>query len=436
MTEIRQASARAMAALGTVPRELAVVMRPELPSLLKEMAEEIVAALPEYRHLLEGPDAELVHLGIKQNVTAFVNQVAAPHANTELRDEICRSFGRFEAYQGRSLDVLQDAYRIGCQVALRRAREVGHRYRLSAAVLMSFADALFAYMGEIAELSREGYLRAMSEMGEEPDGRRRRLMQRILSGGGAHDSALAELAEQVGWPLPEEITPVALHRDSSPNRAALDRRVLADLVSPEPYLLLPGPLDAAGRAFLAGALGGCRAAVGPTVPLAKASDSLRWARHTLVLVDVGVIPDGAPTLTEGNLLTLWLLSDPALVSELSRRYLAPLADHTATQRRRLLETLHVWLTSRGTAAQIAEQLGVHPQTFRYRMRLLERIFGEQLTDPTLRFATEVALRALALRDPDAPPTTVPPPVAHGLRPVARPPGPMPPAVSRRDALDR
>ena len=119
MTEIRQASARAMAALGSVPRELAVVMRPELPSLLKEMADEIVAALPEYRHLLEGPDAELVHLGIKQNVTAFVNQVAAPHANTELRDEICRSFGRFEAYQGRSLDVLQDAYRIGCQVALR-----------------------------------------------------------------------------------------------------------------------------------------------------------------------------------------------------------------------------------------------------------------------------------------------------------------------------
>jgi PucR C-terminal helix-turn-helix domain len=424
MTEIRQASVRATAALSAVPRELAVVMRPELPSLLKEMTEEIIAALPEYRHLLEGPDAELVHLGIKQNVTAFVNQVAAPQANTELRDEICRSFGRFEAYQGRSLDVLQDAYRIGCQVALRRAREVGHRYRLSAAVLMSFADALFAYMGEIAELSREGYLRAMIDMGEEPDGRRRRLMQRILTGAVGSDSALAELAEQVGWPLPEEITPVALRRENVPSRAVFDRHVLADLGCPEPYLLLPGPLDGPGRALLAGALGGCRAAVGPTVPLARAADSLRWARHTLVLVDLGVIPDGAPTLTEGNLLTLWLLSDPALVAELSRRCLAPLAEYTATQRRRLLETLHVWLTSRGTAAQIAEQLGVHPQTFRYRMRLLERIFGEQLTDPTQRFATEVALRALALRDPDAEPATaaptVVPPGVPGIRPLVRP----------------
>ena len=407
MTETRQASARSMAALRTVPPELAVVMRPELPSLLKEMTAEIVAALPEYKHLFDGPDAELVHLGIKQNVTAFVNQVAAPTANTELRDEICRSFGRFEAYQGRSLDVLQDAYRIGCQVALRRAREVGHRYRLSASVLMSFADALFAYMGEIAELSREGYLRAMIEMGEEPDGRRRRLMQRILTGAGAGDSALAELAEQVGWPLPDEVTPVALHRDGLPSRSGFDRHVLADLVAPEPYLLLPGRLDDTARAFLASALAGCRAAVGPTVALSKAADSLRWARHTLVLVDVGVIPDTEPTYTEGNLLTLWLLSDPALVGELSRRCLAPLAAYTATQRRRLLETLHVWLTSRGTAAQIAEQLGVHPQTFRYRMRLLERIFGEQLTDPAQRFATEIALRALALRDPDAEPAAAP-----------------------------
>ncbi|MBC3840046.1 hypothetical protein GXW82_07125 [Streptacidiphilus sp. 4-A2] len=130
-------------------------------------------------------------------------------------------------------------------------------------MLMSFADALFAYMGEIAELSREGYLRAMIEMGEEPDGRRRRLMQRILTGSGSADTTLSELADQVGWPLPEEITPVALHRDSVPSRTGLDRHVLADLGCPEPYLLLPGPLEDTGRAFLAKALTGCRAAVGP-----------------------------------------------------------------------------------------------------------------------------------------------------------------------------
>ena len=283
---------------------------------------------------------------------------------------------------------------------------MGNRYRLSAAVLMAFADALFAYMGEIAELSREGYLRAVIEMGEEPDGRRRRLMQRILTGAGTADNALSELADQVGWPLPEEITPVALHRDSIPSRAGLDRRVLADLGCPEPYLLLPGPLDEAGQAFLAKALAGCRAAIGPTVALGRAADSLRWARQTLALVEKGVIPDGAPTRSEDSLLTLWLLGDPALIGELSRRCLAPLAAHTATQRRRLLETLHVWLTSRGTAAQIAEQLGVHPQTFRYRMRLLEQIFGDQLTDPTQRFAIEIALRALAL---------------HNGRPVQPPP---------------
>ncbi|MGE7434905.1 helix-turn-helix domain-containing protein [Kitasatospora cystarginea] len=42
-------------------------------------------------------------------------------------------------------------------------------------------------------------------------------------------------------------------------------------------------------------------------------------------------------------------------------------------------------------------LGVHPQAVRYRMRLVERAFGDQLADPDDRFANEVAFRALHLR---------------------------------------
>ncbi|MFC5910720.1 PucR family transcriptional regulator [Streptacidiphilus monticola] len=392
MAEPRQAAARRRAALGAIPRELAAVMRPELPSLLREMAAEIAGAIPEYGAFINGPEAHVIRLGIEQNIAAFVDQIAMPNSATELRDEICRRFGRFEAYQGRSLDALQDAYRIGCQVALRRAVVVGRRYRLSASVLMAFADALFAYMGEIAELSREGYLQAMAELGEEPDGRRRRLLQRLLSGAGLADGSLAELAEQVGWPLPETVTPVAVHPDSRPERAALGRSVLADLSDPEPHLLVPGPFAGPEEALLTQALADCKAAVGPTVPLAEAGDSLRWARHTLTLTDAPL------SYADDHLLTLWLLADQALARQFARRYLGALESYTPTQRRRLLETLHVWLASRGTAAELAAQLGVHPQTFRYRMRVLERVFGKQLTDPDQRFATEVTLRALALQD--------------------------------------
>ncbi len=396
MAGARQPTERAEP-MGPMPRELAVIMRPELPGLLREMATEIVSAIPEYRPLMDGPNARVIRLGIEQNIAAFVDQIAVPTATTVLRDDICRRFGRFEAYEGRSLDMLQEAYRIGCQTALRRARTLGKRYNLSATVMLAFADALFAYMGDLAALSREGYLQAMAELGEEPDNRRRQLLRRILTGSSVARSALAELAEHAAWPLPAEVTMVAVDAGARPSTAALDKDILLDLTVPEPHLLVPGALTPERRAGLDRALEGCRAAYGLTTPLAEAADSLRWARHALVLAAAGIIDDAPVTACEDHLLSLWLLGDPALVEQLAKRYLGPLSALTAAQRGRLVDTLLTWLTTRGTAAQMAQLLGVHPQTVRYRMRILDRAFGEQLADPDERFATEVALRALHVR---------------------------------------
>jgi hypothetical protein len=83
---------------------------------------------------------------------------------------------------------------------------------------------------------------------------------------------------------------------------------------------------------------------------------------------------------------------------MAKRYLGPLVGLTAAQHARLIDTLRIWLTTRGTAAQIAELLGVHPQTVRYRIRILDRAFGDRLAHPDDRFATEIALRALHLRE--------------------------------------
>lgn len=383
---------------GPIPREFAAIMRPELPGLLKEMAAEIVATIPEYGHLLEGPNARMIKIGIEQSIATFLDRVAAPTATTALRDDLCRRFGRFEAYEGRSLDNLQAAYRVGCQVALRRVRIVGRRYSLSASFMLTFADALFAYMGDLAELSREGYVQALAELGEEPDNRRRRLLRRILGGTAVARSALAELAEHSAWPLPQEVTLVAIAPDTRPARAALDKDVLLDFADPEPHLLVPGPFTEERRGSLADALHGCRAAVGLTTPLGEAADSLRWARHTLALADAGVIDDAPVALSEDHLLPLWLLGDPALVQQIAKKYLGPLVGLTTSQRARLIDTLRIWLTTRGTAAQVADRLGVHPQTVRYRIRILDRAFGDQLADPDARFATEIALRALYLRE--------------------------------------
>lgn len=176
-----------------------------------------------------------------------------------------------------------------------------------------------------------------------------------------------------------------------------DRDVLADLSDPQPHLLIPGAFDDARRHMLDEALLGTHAAIGLTVPTTLASDSIRWARRVLELVDTNIIDDTPVILCADHLITLWLLSDPVLVDQLAQRELAPISRISATRRERLVETLRIWLDTRGTAAHMGELLDVHPQTVRYRMRNLESIFGEQLTDPESRFSTEAVLRALQLR---------------------------------------
>lgn len=58
-------------------------------------------------------------------------------------------------------------------------------------------------------------------------------------------------------------------------------------------------------------------------------------------------------------------------------------------------TLLAWLEG-GGAPEAAKALSVHPQTVRYRMRQLEKLFGTGLRDPRTRFELEMALRSRRL----------------------------------------
>ena len=85
-------------------------------------------------------------------------------------------------------------------------------------------------------------------------------------------------------------------------------------------------------------------------------------------------------------MTLWLMSDGPLIDQIARRQLAKMDGLTSRQRERLTETLRAWLRTRGTAARVGDDLGVHPQTVRYRMRQIEQTLGDDLADPDARFA--------------------------------------------------
>jgi DNA-binding PucR family transcriptional regulator len=84
-------------------------------------------------------------------------------------------------------------------------------------------------------------------------------------------------------------------------------------------------------------------------------------------------------------------ADPAALGALRERRLAPFAELTARSRERLLPTLASWLRHQGDRQQVADELGIHPQTVRYRVGLLRDVLGEALDDPQSRYELALVL---------------------------------------------
>jgi DNA-binding PucR family transcriptional regulator len=100
-------------------------------------------------------------------------------------------------------------------------------------------------------------------------------------------------------------------------------------------------------------------------------------------------------VADEHLPELLLAAEPALASDLARTRLAPLEGLAAAPRERLQATLRAWLDRPGQVQAVAGELGVHPQTVRYRLKQLRDLFGERLEDPDARFELSLALRAAA-----------------------------------------
>ncbi|UQA97276.1 PucR family transcriptional regulator [Streptomyces halobius] len=155
---------------------------------------------------------------------------------------------------------------------------------------------------------------------------------------------------------------------------------------------MPDP-TAPSKAAVADAFDGIGTVIGPVVTYEEAGMSLRWVQR---LLNIRSARDAAGVIfAEDHLSTLTLLHNESLAKVLADRLLEPLAKYTPRQRDRIEETLLAWL-ERGGTPEVARYLQVHPQTVRYRMRQIEKIFGPSLREPDTRFNLELALRSRQL----------------------------------------
>src|SRR3954452_18648897 len=376
-----------------LPSELADAIEPELPEATEEILATIGREVPEYARPLEGAFGVAIRTGVTEALRQFVELIRNPEP-VRGRD-VYVGLGRAEFREGRTLDSLQSAYRVGARVAWRRVSAAARRAKVDPEQLGLLAEAVFAYIDELSADSVEGYAQPQREQGGERQRRRRELLALLLRDPPADEPDLRSAAQAAGWRLPRSAAPLAVAEEDI---ARVGRRLSADaLVASVAGMGCALVADATGRAELERATEGVTAALGPSVPRAELGEAWSIASAALRAAAAGAIEGEGLLDAERHLPELLLFESGGMAERLAQVRLAPLDDLTPAARARMEETTLAFVQHGGNAAAMARALHLHPQTIRYRLGRLRELFGDELTDPDARFELELALRTRGAR---------------------------------------
>ncbi|OEJ23491.1 hypothetical protein AR457_02190 [Streptomyces agglomeratus] len=406
----RSRAVEASSAWHDVPRERIQRFADRALKQVPELARDILAAIrreyPGLAFIVDESGEPKALIAIRHALELFVEQMTTGSDRPRALPEMFQDFGRGEVTQGRSLDSLQGIYRLGVRLSWRRMAEIGQQVDIPPAAMYELAESAFEYLDVMVAQSVRGYAEAVARQAGERLRLQRQLVELLLAEHRTDPSALlADRAAGVGWKLPERVAVAVLLRPAQEAVApAVGDEVLLDMEGDRPRMVVPEP-DAPGRAeLLHRATANWSGAIGPSVPLTEAATSLRWAEAAVGMIEQGLLPQGRLLHCGEHVEALVLLPSGELIDDLARRRLAHLGETGGpAHAHRLAETLLAWLETRGGAPEVADRLGVHPQTVRYRLRQLRELWGEDLDDPDRRFEMELVLRTRRLRGDLVPP---------------------------------
>lgn len=395
-------------AFEKVPARVARRLRPRVDRAADELLHELHRADPP----IGEAEAGRARAGVAAAIRHFCDLVEDPDAGWERVSAFYLRVGRRLARDGRNPVETHQALRRSALAAWRTLAAAPGGLDLDRDALSLVVNAQFSYMDAVSEVIAAGYAAEVARRAETPEDialrrRRIRLLHLLLADPPADPRQIAALAAQARWPLPGTVAAAAARRrrdDITLAPLATPDGLLTDFGAPQPCLLIPDPEKATSPRLPAELLRDWVIAVGPTVPAARAADSLRWARETLALAVRGVIADGGPIRSAEHIPDLVVSRAGELIDDAAATRLAPLRAVSPARRERLAETLLALLEHNFNAADASRRLRVHPQTVRYRLRHLEDLFGDDLRDPRRCLEMELILHArMVNRDPGGAP---------------------------------
>lgn len=341
-------------------------LRAALTSTADEVVEAIIDEVPSYANALSGRMGVTIRRAVRTALGHYLD-LASGNATGGDAGDAAYELGRGEVRDGRSMDALLSAYRVGARVAWRCLAAGAVPAGLPAAEVAKFAELTFAYIDELSAASAAGHADELAARGRAQERHLEHLARDLLAG--ASPDVLLASVQRAGWQPPVSLTAVLLPAaQARPAYRALDDSgtlVLDDLPDATGVLLVPD----ADRPHLLRQLTDRTAVVGPARPWMRASASYaRAVRARLLSSDIRDTEDHLPELV--------LSADADAFADLRARALAPLRTLPAATARRLEETLRAWLLHQGRRDEVAAALFVHPQTVRYRMSQLRELFPD------------------------------------------------------------
>jgi hypothetical protein len=397
---------------GARAESLVIRVVARVPELTDALVRTIEERNPGYRAADLVPHDDLWQ-SCHDNLTRVLEMIAehaGPCPDTDRRHDAARATGRRRAEQRMPLDDVLRSFRLGGRLvweALIEQARVDHCVDTDA--LLELATRVWEVVDATSAQVAAAYHGTERELLRADEQRQAALWEGLLHGR-AKDVAFAHEASRIiGVPVAGPYAVVAADADAGADRSVvlLRRRLaarqigsawqvradtLVGLLALRESTVDDSELDPALEILqdLLAVPAGVSLVVRGLTEIDVAYRQAVLARRTLPAgrVDVAVLAERLPEAL--------LLSSPELAGHLVHRWLGDLLSVPAAERRLLLGTLQIWVTTGGSIRETAEAACCHRNTVINRLQRMQAITGHDFTDPAAQVELALALRASAL----------------------------------------
>ena len=188
-----------------LPQEVSDMLRPRMPGIVEAIIDAVPQLVPAYARPIEGRFGRGLRRGVATALDRFLQLpgTTLPALSEESR-QLVAGLGSGEFRQGRSMDALLSAYRMGARVTFREMSEVSRGTPSGPERGGGPGESILAYIDELSAVSAEAYAFEQSERAGAVDRRRTELLDLLLLGQ-ADEAALRQTAAMADWSLPQRM---------------------------------------------------------------------------------------------------------------------------------------------------------------------------------------------------------------------------------------